>query len=157
MIDKLKNKWWLFTIISSICMYLDPYIGLFSIFMVVVLFFDIIMFTILKGHFNIFSKKIVSKSEHASTIKKIFNKEILFFKIGKIFTTLFTIFVIVVIFIENIEIQKIMAPYYFLAIEQSFFIQIIFIVLAIASIIFSCILFWMYADAYKQSLNELEY
>lgn len=111
----------------------------------------------MKGHFTIFSKKLTDKTEHIDTIKKIFSKEILFFKIGKLFTTISTIFLIVVVFINNIEIQKIMAPYYFLLIERHFSIQIIFIVLAVASIIFSFILFWMYTDGYKRSLNELEY
>lgn len=156
MINKLKNKWWLFTILSGICMYLDPYFGLFSIFTIIILFFDIIYFTIIKGHFNIFSKKISDRTEHINIIKKSFRKEVLFFKIGKLFTTVFTIFVVFVIFIKNIEIQTILAPYYFSAIKNNFALQMICIVLALASIIFSFILFWFYADSYKQKLNELK-
>ncbi|MBO0447554.1 hypothetical protein IGJ55_000152 [Enterococcus sp. AZ170] len=156
MMNKLKNKWWLFTILSGICLYLNPYFGLFSIVTVLILFFDIIYCILIKGHFNIFSKRIADKTEHNDTIKKVFSKEILFFKIGKLFTTVCMIFVILVIFINNIEIQKIMAPYYFLSIEQNFGIQVMLIVLAVASIIFSFILFWMYVDLYKLRLNELE-
>ena len=151
MINKLKNKWWLFTILSGILMYLDPYFGLFSIFMIIVLFFDFIMFTIMKGHFNIFSKKALDGTEHIDSIKKGFSKEILFFKIGKLFTTVFMIFVMLVVVIQNIEIKKIMAPFYISAIQKNFPLQILCIVLAIASIIFSFILFWYYSDSYKKN------
>lgn len=157
MINKLKNKWWLFTILSGICLYNDPYFGLFSIFMILILFFDIIMSTIMIGHFNIFSKKIADKTEHLNIIKKIFNKEILSFKIGKLFTTIFTIFLVFVIFIQNLKAKEILSPYYFLAIKNSVALQLICIILALASIIFSSVLFWFYTDAYKQKLNELEH
>lgn len=155
--SKLKSKWWLFTILSGIFLYLDPYFGVFSIVIVLILFFDLIYFILMKGHFNIFSKRLIDGTEQIDTIKKVFSKEILFFRIGKLFTTIVTIFLIAIIFIENIEISKIMTSYYFVSIEQNFSIQIIFIALAIVLIIFSFILFWMYTDAYRLSLNKLEH
>lgn len=157
MTSKLKSKWWLFTILSGIFLYLDPYFGVFSIVIVLILFFYLIYFILMKGHFNIFSKRLIDGTEQIDTIKKVFSKEILFFRIGKLFTTIVTIFLIAIIFIENIEISKIMTSYYFVSIEQNFSIQIIFIALAIVSIIFSFILFWMYTDAYRLSLNKLEH
>lgn len=155
MINKLKNKWWLFTILTGICAYLDPYFGLFSIFILIVLFFDFIMFIIMNGHFNIFSKKISDRVEHINIIKKTFSKEVLSFKIGKLFTTVFMVFVMLVVVIQNIETKKIMTPFYISAVQKNFALQILCIVLAIASIIFSFILFWSYSDSYKQKLNEL--
>ncbi|EOH95924.1 hypothetical protein UAY_03350 [Enterococcus moraviensis ATCC BAA-383] len=156
MINKLKNKWWLFTILSGICMYIDPYFGFFSIFMIVILFFDIVFFAVMKGHFNIFSKKITDSNKHIVIIKKVFNKEVLSFKLGKLFTTVFTVLSIVIIFIQNIEAKEILTPYYFSAIKNSFALQVICIILALTSIIFSFILFWFYVDSYKQKLNQLE-
>lgn len=155
MIDSIKSKWWLFTILSGICMYLNPYFDLFSIFMIVVLFFDIIMFTIMKGHFYLFFKKIADKTEHTKIIKKIFNTEILFLKIGKLFTTIVMIFVILVVVKQNLDTKKIMAPYYIPVIQTNFFLQITCIILSVILIVFSFILFCFYADSYKQKLNEL--
>lgn len=156
MVKKLKNKWWLFTILSGICMYLDPYFGLFSIFMIIVLFFDIIMFTIMKGHFTIFSKKIVDGTEYFTVIKSAFNKEILSFKLGKLFTTISMIFVVFVVVKQNMETKKIMAPFYISTIQTNFALRLIFILLAIISMIFSFTLFCLYTDSYKQKLNELK-
>lgn len=109
----------------------------------------------MNGHFNIFSKKISDRVEHINIIKKTFSKEVLSFKIGKLFTTVFMVFVMLVVVIQNIETKKIMTPFYISAVQKNFALQILCIVLAIASIIFSFILFWSYSDSYKQKLNEL--
>lgn len=157
MLNKLKNKWWLFTILSGVFAYLNPYFGIFSAIIVLILFFDIIMATIMIGHFNIFSKKISDKNERIDVIKKIFAKDIIFFKIMKLFTTVFMILAIFIIVIENLERKTILAPFFYIsAIQTSVILQILCILLSIASISFSFILFWSYSDSYKQRLNELE-
>jgi hypothetical protein len=55
--NKLKNKWWLFTILSGIFAYLNPYFGFFSVITIFFVFFDFVYFIIFKNHYKIFEKK----------------------------------------------------------------------------------------------------
>lgn len=156
MIQKLNSYWWFFTILSFLFAYFNPYFGLFSLVVIIILFFDMVSFIILKGHYNSFKKKITDKVHNTNVVKKIFYKELLMFKIMKLFTTFCTVYLFLVIIIQNIESQKVLAPFYISAIQKNFSLQILCIALAIASIIFSFILFWSYSDSYKKKLNELE-
>lgn len=156
MIKKLNNKWWIFTILSGICSYLDPCFGMFSFVTVIILFFDIISFIIFKGHYKIFKKRLVDEAEQSKKIGKLFRKEVIFFKVLKTYTTIFIILAISVGGIASLEYRTIMAPFYLSVIKEQVILQILCLLLAIAAIVFSCILFWSYINVYKKKLTELE-
>lgn len=156
MVNKLNNKWWVFTIFSLFFAYLNPYFVLFSMVMVVVLFFDCIMFIVLRGHYKIVKRKLSDKKENREIVKKLFHKELLMFKVGKIFTTIFVVYVVITMTIENLSVQTLLEPIYIPIIQKSFILQVFCIMLSIASIAsiaFSCVLFWFYTNLYKEKLN----
>lgn len=154
MLKKWANIWWIFTIIAFIGAFLDPYIGIFAIMLILSLFFDFIIGVILKGHYNAFTKKINDCKQKHSIVINIFKKEVLLLQAVKIFITVGTLYLLIVVFFQNIETQKIVAPIYMITIQKSFFLQIICLLLAIVSTIFSCILFWFHANSFKDKLIE---
>lgn len=156
MFNKLNNKWWIFTVLSFIFAYLNPYFGLFSMIMIVILFFDILFFIILRGHYNIFKQQLLDNKRNKEQTLKLFNRELLMFKIAKLFTTFFVVYVMITMVIENVETKTILAPFYISIIQEKILLQIFCIFLSLVSIIFSCVLFWFYTNSYKNKLNEQE-
>jgi hypothetical protein len=153
--NKLKNKWWLFTILSGIFAYLNPYFSFFSFFIIIILFFDVIYMFILKKHFKIFKEKLAD-GKYNHSLKKVFSKEIIFFKIGKIFTSFFIFLIYIIIFVENLEDRQLLTSFYIPLIKNNFILQVLCMTLAIASIVYSSVLFWLYTNSCKQKLNEVE-
>jgi hypothetical protein len=88
--------------------------------------------------------------------EKNFHKEVIFFKIGKLFISVCTLFVYIVIFMQNLEDKVLLASFYVPTIKNIFFLQVICMILAIASILYSTFLFYVYLNSYKQKLNEVE-
>jgi hypothetical protein len=152
--NKLKNKWWLFTILSGIFAYLNPYFGFFSVITIFFVFFDFVYFIIFKNHYKIFEKKMIEN--YNNLFEKNFHKEVIFFKIGKLFISVCTLFVYIVIFMQNLEDKVLLASFYVPTIKNIFFLQVICMILAIASILYSTFLFYVYLNSYKQKLNEVE-
>lgn len=149
MIKKSCKIWWLFSVISLVFAYANPFLGIFGLLNLINCFFDFGLYVILNGHYVALEKKMRSDGNF-DKLKKAFNIELIGFIGMKVFTLVCIVFGTTVVIVTNIEVKKIAAPFYFNFIADSFILQMICTILSLFSAVYSCVLFIFYAISYKQ-------
>lgn len=146
---KQKQLWWIYLIIAGILLFADPYFGIFSAMVVILLIIEIIGFIVFKGHY-----KILTSNQNDSLKLKLFNTEIFGFLFVPIFCTFLGMCCILTLGIANFTEREILAPVYLQVLVDIPLLSDMLLLAAMFSLIFSGVLYTYYMLSHKQKIRQ---